>query len=55
MIYVFDWDGKQQAVLQADRNLRKIATEKSGKYLLALSPNGQGGRDVIKYSLKNKI
>lgn len=55
VIYVFDWDGKQQAVLQADRNLRKIATEKSGEYLLALSPNGQGGRDVIKYSLKNKI
>ena len=55
VIYVFDWEGKQQAVLQADRNLRKIATEKSGEYLLALSPNGQGGRDVIKYSLKNKI
>lgn len=51
IIYVFDWDGKQKAVLQADRNLRKIATEKNGKYLLALSPNQQGGRDVIMYSL----
>lgn len=55
VIYVFDWEGKQKAVLQADRNLRKIATEKSGEYLLALSPNGEGGRDVIKYNLKSKI
>lgn len=55
VIYVFDWNGKQKAVLQADRNLRKIATDQSGEYLLALSPNRQGGKDVIKYSLKNKI
>ena len=55
VIYVFDWDGKHKATLQADHNLRKIATEKSGKYLLALSPNEQGGRDVVRYNLKNKI
>lgn len=55
VIYVFDWNGKHKATLQADRNLRKIATEKSGKYLLALSPNDQGGRDVVKYDLKRKI
>lgn len=55
LIYVFDWAGKHKATLQPDRNLRKIATEKSGKYLLALSPNQQGGRDVVKYDLKKKI
>lgn len=55
VIYVFDWNGKHKATLQADHNLRKIATEKSGKYLLALSPNEQGGRDVVKYDLKGKI
>lgn len=55
VLYVFDWNGKHKATLQADRNLRKIATEKSGKYLLALSPNEQGGRDVVKYDLKGKI
>lgn len=55
IIYVFDWQGKQKAVLQADRNLRKIATEKAGDYLLALSPDEEGGRNVIKYNLKGKL
>jgi len=55
IIYVFDWQGKQKAVLQADRNLRKIAIEKAGDYLLALSPDEEGGRNVIKYNLKGKL
>lgn len=55
VIYVFDWEGKHEATLQAERSLRKIATEKSGEYLVALSPNEQGGRDVVKYDLKGKL
>lgn len=55
IIYVFDWQGKQKGRIAADRNLRKIAIEKVGDYLLALSPDEEGGRNVIKYNLKGKL
>lgn len=51
LIYIFDWNGKHQDTLQTDRSLRKIATDKSGKYILGLAANLEGGRDVVKYTL----
>lgn len=50
-IFIFDWNGKHHKTLQADRSIRKIATEQSGKYILALAANQEGGRDVVKYKL----
>lgn len=51
-IVVFDWEGKHIANLRADRDLRKVATNPTGSCLLGLAANEQGGRDLVKYSLK---
>lgn len=51
---VFNWEGEHIGNYRTDRSLRKIAFDPSGKFLIGLAANTQGGRDVIRYDL-NKI
>lgn len=51
-IMVFRWDGKHIKTLQTDRSIKKIAVDPQDKYFIAIATNEQGGRDVLRYSLK---
>lgn len=51
LVVVLDWEGRHVETLQADRNLRHIALDREGGYLLALSGNRQGIRDLVRYKL----
>jgi len=51
LIVVLDWEGRHVETLQADRNLRHIALDREGGYLLALSGDREGIRDLVRYKL----
>lgn len=51
IILILDWNGKQKAILQADRNLRTIAIDQSNQILLGISSRKDGGEDILEYKL----
>lgn len=51
-LHIYTWEGKREATILLDRNIRTFAVDEGNNFILAVSRSPEDGQELVIYRIK---